>query len=125
VLSHGVELSWIALRRAGPVALDVPDQAVVPLEPVAQSTYHEAITSRDLMQQNGWQRAIMVTDPFHSRRASMTFHAVWDEAGLTVLSSPAENSKHTVANWWRDSNRATRVIQEYVKFPYYLLAGQL
>src|SRR6266536_4591474 len=42
VLSHGVEVSWLALRQAGLVHLDLPDEAVVPLERVAQSTYQEA-----------------------------------------------------------------------------------
>src|SRR6059058_4901474 len=32
ILSHGVELSWLALRRAGLVHLDLPDEAIVPLE---------------------------------------------------------------------------------------------
>jgi uncharacterized SAM-binding protein YcdF (DUF218 family) len=124
ILSHGVELSWTQLREAGLVKLDIPDEAVVPLGPIATSTYHEALLSRDLMLSRGWRSAILVTDPFHMRRALMTFHGVWDAAGLTVIASPAENSKYSVSNWWRDSNKATRVIQEYVKFPYYLFGGQ-
>lgn len=124
VLSHGVEASWLTLREAGLVKLDLPDEALVPLEPVAQSTHHEATVSREVMLQNGWRSAILVTDPFHMRRALWAFHGVWDKAGLEVIASPAENSKYTVENWWRDPNRATRVVQEYVKYPYYLLAGQ-
>ena len=124
ILSHGVELSWLALRQAGLVHLDVPDEAIVPLEQLAQSTYQEALESRDAMLEHGWRRAILVTDPFHTRRALMAFSGVWSKAGLEIISSPAETSKYTVANWWRDPNRATRVIQEYVKYPYYLLAGQ-
>src|SRR5919199_6610487 len=73
VLSHGVEVSWLALRQAGLVHLDLPDEAVVPLEELAQSTHHEAIESRDLMLRNGWRRAILVTDPFHMRRGLSGF----------------------------------------------------
>ena len=124
VLSHGVEESWLALRQAGLVHLDLPDEAVMPLEQVAQSTYQEATESRDVMLERGWHSAILVTDPFHMRRALWAFRGVWKRAGLEVIASPAETSKYSVANWWRDPNRATRVIQEYVKFPYYLLAGQ-
>jgi uncharacterized SAM-binding protein YcdF (DUF218 family) len=124
VLSHGVEATWLMLRAAGLVKLDLPDEALVPLPEVAQSTYHEAVQSRDLMLANGWKRAILVTDPFHTRRASLAFRGVWQPAGLEILASPAEGSKYSVANWWRDPNKATRVIQEYVKFPYYVLAGQ-
>src|SRR5437764_640752 len=49
VLSHGVEVSWLALRQAGLVYLDLPDEAVMPLEQVAPRTYPEATESRDLM----------------------------------------------------------------------------
>jgi uncharacterized SAM-binding protein YcdF (DUF218 family) len=125
VFTHGVELSWVELRAAGLVKLDVPDEAIIPLEEIARSTHHEAIESRDFMLRQGWRRAILVTDPFHTRRAVMAFRSVWDPAGLEILASPADRSKHTVENWWRDPNRATKVIQEYVKFPYYVLAGQL
>jgi uncharacterized SAM-binding protein YcdF (DUF218 family) len=124
VQSHGVEVSWLTLRQAGLVHLDLPDEAIIPLEQIALSTYHEATESRDLMLRNGWHRAILVTDPFHMRRALWAFHGVWQKAGLEIIASPAENSKFTVTIWWRDPNRATRVIQEYVKFPYYLLTGQ-
>src|SRR5215210_1296181 len=57
VLSHGVEASWIQLHEAGLVKLDLPDEALIPLEQIAQSTYHEAIESRDFMLAHGWQRA--------------------------------------------------------------------
>lgn len=124
VLSHGVEATWLMLRQAGLVRLDLPDEAIVPLPEVARSTYHEAVQSRDVMLANGWRRAILVTDPFHTRRARRAFKGVWAPAGLEILVSPADGSKFTVTNWWRDPNKATRVIQEYVKFPYYLLTGQ-
>jgi uncharacterized SAM-binding protein YcdF (DUF218 family) len=124
VLSHGVELTWSQLLAAGLVTLDIPREAIIPLEQVAQSTHHEALQSRDLMLARGWRRAIVVTDPFHTRRAATAFRGVWDRAGLEVLVAPAESSKYSVANWWRDPNKATRVIQEYVKYPYYLLTGQ-
>ena len=125
VFSHGIELSWVQLRQAGLVKLEVPDEAIIPLEEIARSTHHEAVESRDLMLERGWRRAILVTDPFHTRRAVMAFRSVWQPAGLEILASPADGSKHRVEHWWRDPNRANKVIQEYVKFPYYLLAGQL
>ena len=124
VLSHGVEATWTELQEAGLVKLDIPRESMIALDEVAESTHHEAVQSRDVMLRRGWKRAILVTDPFHTRRASWAFHGVWDKAGLEVIASPAENSKYVVTNWWRDPNKASRVIQEYVKYPYYLLAGQ-
>jgi uncharacterized SAM-binding protein YcdF (DUF218 family) len=124
VRSHGVDLTWLDLYRAGLTNLDLPPEAVVPLPRLAQSTYQEALESRDAMLEHGWKRAILVTDPFHTHRAALTFRGVFDKVGLEVIASPAEDSKYTVANWWRNPDMAMRVVQEYVKYPYYLLAGQ-
>lgn len=121
VQSHGVEASWDDLRRAGLVHLDVPDTAIVLLPEIARNTQHEAIESRDVMLSHGWRSAILVTDPFHTRRALWIFRDVWSPAGLEIIASPADQSKYTVDGWWRDPNRAIRVLQEYVKLPYYLL----
>ena len=125
LLSHGVETTWLSLWRSGLARLGIPDEAIIPLEQPALSTHHEAVQSRDLMLAHGWTKAVLVTDPFHMRRAATAFRAVWSPAGLELVASPAESSKYDVAGWWLDSNKATKVIQEYVKFPYYLLAGQL
>jgi uncharacterized SAM-binding protein YcdF (DUF218 family) len=124
VQSHGVEASWVQLRAAGLVHLDAPDDAIVPMEQIAQSTYQEALESRDLMLERGWRSAILVSDPFHTRRALWTFRGVWQKVGLSVIASPADQSKYNLIEWWRDPNKTMRVLQEYSKYPYYLLAGQ-
>ena len=60
-------------------------QHVMPLEQVAQSTYQEATESRDVMLERGWHSAILVTDPFHMRRALWCFERI----GLHALPWPA------------------------------------
>lgn len=121
VQSHGVTASWEDLRRAGLVRLDVPEAAILLLPEIARNTQHEAIESRDVMLSHGWRSAILVTDPFHTRRALWIFRDVWGPAGLEIIASPADRSKYSVDGWWRDPDRAIRVLQEYVKLPYYLL----
>ena len=125
VRTHGFDSTWLDLRRLGLARLDVPDEAVVPIEQVSGSTFEEAQHSRDIMLRNGWRSAIVVTDPFHTRRALLTFRAVFGPAGLEVIPSPAEGSKYQTEGWWRDPDRGIRVIQEYVKFPYYLVKRQI
>jgi uncharacterized SAM-binding protein YcdF (DUF218 family) len=122
--SHGVQTTWLELRQYGLVHLNIPDDAIVPIPEISDSTYEEALRSRDIMQARGWHSAILVTDPFHQRRATMTFRQAFDAAGLAVAASPADESKYGVDNWWTDRNAITRVVQEYIKLGYYLVTGR-
>ena len=123
--SHGVRTTWLELRAAGLVRLAIPDDAIVPIEAIADSTYDEALSSREIMVERGWRTAIVVTDPFHMRRALLTFRQAFEPAGLIALPSPADDSKYGVENWWQDRNATMRVLQEYLKLGYYLALGRV
>lgn len=123
--SHGVQTTWLELRQYGLVRLAIPDEAIVPIPEISDSTYEEAVRSRDIMRARGWHSAILVTDPFHMRRAVLTFRQVFEEAGLTVSASPADGSKYGVDNWWTDRNAILRVAQEYLKLAYYVALGRV
>ena len=123
--SHGVQTTWLELRQAGLVHLAIPDDAIVPISEISDSTYDEALRSRDIMRAHGWRAAILVTDPFHMRRAILTFRQAFDPSGLTVAASPADGSKYGVDNWWTDRNATMRVAQEYLKLGYYLATGRV
>ncbi len=123
--SHGVTTTWLELRSAGLVRLAIPDDAIVPIPEISDSTYEEALRSREIMQARGWRSAILVTDPFHMRRATMTFRQAFEPAGLTVAASPADGSKYGVDNWWTDRNAIMRVAQEYIKLGYYVVTGRV
>lgn len=123
--SHGVETTWLELRQRGLVSLAIPDAAIVPIPEISDSTYQEGLRSREIMLARGWRSAILVTDPFHMRRALLTFRQAFEPAGLAVVASPAEGSKYGVDNWWTDRNAAMRVAQEYLKLGYYLATGRV
>ena len=52
-----------------------------------RSTHDEALRVSKLAGAEGWQRVVVVTSPFHSRRACRTF----ERAGLTVSCIPADS----------------------------------
>jgi uncharacterized SAM-binding protein YcdF (DUF218 family) len=60
------------------------DREFVTVEP-AHSTREEALVVQRLCRGRGWQHVIVVTSPFHSRRAAAAFEAT----GLRVTSCPA------------------------------------
>jgi uncharacterized SAM-binding protein YcdF (DUF218 family) len=56
----------------------------------ARNTHDEAMAVADLARQRGWGRVILVTDPWHMRRAAATFQ----KAGVGVICSPCVDRTH-------------------------------
>ncbi len=54
----------------------------------AQSTYDEATLARDLAARHGWRSLIIVTDPYHTRRAVRTFRAIIPDVQVTASVAP-------------------------------------
>ncbi len=62
----------------------VPDSAIL-LEDTSRSTEENAIETHAILQANGWNSAVVVSDGFHLLRATRLF----EQAGITVFASPA------------------------------------
>jgi uncharacterized SAM-binding protein YcdF (DUF218 family) len=73
------------LERAG-----VPAAAIY-LEDRSRSTEENALYSREIMQAQGWECAVVVTDSFHMLRA----HWIFASAGIPNVGSPVPQ------NWVR------------------------
>ncbi|MBD3162417.1 MAG: hypothetical protein GF328_09940 [Candidatus Latescibacteria bacterium] len=87
----------------------------------ATSTYEEAIVVRRDLEDRGIDRAIVVTSPFHSRRAGRTFRHVFRGSGiaLSVETLSLERSEDQVERWWRREHELMAVFTESVKLLYY------
>lgn len=66
-------------------------------------------------------RVILVTSPYHTRRAKMIFEDAIPGARFMVTSPP---EGRLVAKWWRDQTSARLAVGEAFKFTYYLLGGR-
>ena len=123
VHTHGLETTWLALYRAGLSAPTLPPDAVIALDdPPPESTIDEARRAADVLTTKGLHSALLVTDAFHSRRASLLFRAVFAHRGLTVRSTPVPDLLD-LAHWWTHPLAARRVAEEWTKFVYYLVQG--
>lgn len=67
------------------------------------------------------QRVILVTSPYHTRRAKMIFEAAMPDT-FFMITSPPEGK--IVAQWWRDQRSAKLAVLEGFKFAFYLLGGR-
>jgi uncharacterized SAM-binding protein YcdF (DUF218 family) len=123
VHTHGLETTWLDLYRAGVAAPELPPEAVIVLDdPPPESTIDEARRDADILAARGLHSALLVTDAFHSWRASLLFRAAFAHRGLSVRSTPATDLLD-LAHWWQHPMTARRVIEEWTKLAAYLVQG--
>ena len=105
------------LRAAG-----VPVSAIHALDDPS-TTYEEALLTRDMLEDMGVQRVILVTDNYHSRRARAIFTHVYKDVGIEVISVPAEPDWFDLSNWWDSEIGVRTIVDEYLKLGWFWLGG--
>jgi uncharacterized SAM-binding protein YcdF (DUF218 family) len=99
--------------------LGVPEMATAEFGNGHVSTYEEAEALRAHIG-SGSVTIILVTSPYHTRRAKLTFERVMPSAHF-MLASPPEGQLHDP--WWRDQDSALLVVTETAKLAYFWLGG--
>ena len=124
VHTHGLETTWRALHEAGLAAPELTDDALIILDdPPPESTVDEARRDADLLAARGLHSALLVTDAFHSRRASLLFRAAFAHKGLSVRSTPVLPDPLDLAHWWRHALATRSVLEEWTKLGLYAVEG--
>ncbi|MGE4293121.1 MAG: YdcF family protein [Desulfovibrio sp.] len=65
-------------------------------------------------------RLLLVTSPYHARRAKTIFEHVYPEATIRMVIAPGERFRE---RWWADQQSAQMVVLETAKTIHYLLGG--
>jgi len=100
-------------------SLGIPQDNIL-MEEKAWTTFGEAKCSAEVMRVKGFNSAIVVTSPYHTRRASIIFGQFFKEWNLTICSVPDDST--APSTWWKEPHTATAVIDEYLKLAlHYLL----
>ncbi len=104
-----------AAYRAYVRAAGVPAGAVEPTRSEAVTTYEEAVELRRFLEgDESVHSVIVVSHPYHMRRAGWTFRrVVGRRAGLQLAHGPVN------PYWWREAGLRRRVLEEYLKLGYY------
>jgi uncharacterized SAM-binding protein YcdF (DUF218 family) len=78
----------------------VSGDAIVPLPHMAANTREEAYVVRELVRRQRWNRILVVTSNYHTRRARLIFRRVLDPSTeLRVIA--AHDSSFETDRWWR------------------------
>ncbi len=95
--------------------LGLPTEAVL-LDKQAKNTYENAWYSWSIMSNHGWNKALVVTTPYHTQRVASCFSEYPVEIHLIPASLPPDYS------WFY---KLYRVMYEYAAITYYALKGLL
>lgn len=101
---------------------DVPDRAIL-LEEQATSTYENVLFVRALLAQHQVHRLILVTSPYHQRRACLVARHLLRR--MTLINHPVPESHWKTQGWWRDPAERGVILSEYAKLAGYMLMGHI
>jgi uncharacterized SAM-binding protein YcdF (DUF218 family) len=98
----------------------VPADAIL-LEKQAANTYeHVAFVDR-ILEQQGWDTILLVSSPYHMRRALLTWKRVSPET--TVIPAPVPSSQFYDHNWGASLEQARAILHEYGAIAWYWWKG--
>jgi uncharacterized SAM-binding protein YcdF (DUF218 family) len=105
----------------------VPLEAIAVDESTVTSTYSEAERLQEWISQQPYpvRSVIVVSDPFHMRRARWTYKKVLGEDIEVIMAPVPFQLTGQQRNWWVNSEGRLVVREEYQKLIYYLLRYQI
>jgi uncharacterized SAM-binding protein YcdF (DUF218 family) len=110
------------LMKRTAVAAGVPADAIA-VEGTSATTEENAQRVAELMKARGLTSAILVTSPYHQRRAAMLFEREFGRAALTFTNHPADDPDWDPNLWWASDPSRSRTLVELAKLGA-LVAGQ-
>jgi uncharacterized SAM-binding protein YcdF (DUF218 family) len=120
LIDRGVKIiSHTSQAVSSLVALGVPADSIIVIPGDARSTFDEAVIVRNYLSGNREiDTIVLVSSPYHLRRASMLFEKAFRVAGLPVFTGTSGSGNYTGFNtdrWWRSKEDIQHVLTEVIK----------
>jgi len=112
---HGKHGREMALRQG------VPSQAIVTDDSDVTSTYSEVVRLKEFMAKSQVPigSVIVVSDPFHMRRARWTYRQLLGDRIRIQMAPVPFDLSHYQRRWWTEKLSRSHVENEYLKTVYY------
>ena len=110
------------LMKRAAVAAGVPTNAIA-VEGASATTEENAQRVAELMKSRGLVSAILVTSPYHQRRAAMLFEREFGRVALSFRNHPADDPEWDPNLWWTADPSRSLTVLELAKLGA-LVAGQ-
>jgi uncharacterized SAM-binding protein YcdF (DUF218 family) len=93
----------------------VPARSLVPPLRPAISTYEDALTIRQVVLRNNLKSILVVTSPYHCRRARLILKRVVGSLGVRITVTPSVTLYMDMEHWWRSHQGWITVPGEFPK----------
>ena len=107
-------VSSAEIMRREALRQGIPESATL-VEPASASTEENAAEVAKLMVQRKIRSAILVTSPYHQRRAAFEFGRAFEPSGLALRNYPARDPEWNAFLWWSQEPQRSRTLLELVK----------
>ena len=102
------------------VSLGVPKGAII-LEKQARNTYENVRFVKEILDKKQWSKILMVSSPYHMRRALLTWHKVAPD--VTIVSTPVPHSQFYAHGRGASLEQIRGILQEYAAIAVYWWKG--
>lgn len=113
--------TWASLMKEHAISLGVPKDSIL-LEDKSKNTEEDAHFTKKVLNKYKYRSCILVTSPYHSRRAYTLFKKIMGNK-ILVISAPCEASWFRFDEWWKRRNDRAKVLEEYSKFIWLWIFG--
>ncbi|MEI8186377.1 MAG: YdcF family protein [Chlorobiaceae bacterium] len=107
-------------RERRMMALGVPKSAIT-VDTKSSTTWEEAENTSDTMEENGWLRAIVVSDPPHMLRLNQTWSKAFDGSSKKFILVPTNPVWWHPMLWWGNGKSFQFVMNEIKKNLFYAI----
>jgi len=104
------------------VSHGVPASAII-LETKAANTYENVAFVREILARKAWQRILLVSSPYHMRRALLTWRRVAPD--VVVIPTPPPQSQFYAHGWGASLEQIRGILQEYAAIVAYWWWGRI
>jgi uncharacterized SAM-binding protein YcdF (DUF218 family) len=117
-------VTYASAMRGHLINLGVEPSAIL-IEDKSTSTYENSLFSKDIILKKGFKSILLVTSPFHSRRAYWVFDKMFSKEGVKVISCPVPGGFSLAERWWNKPREAEFKAYEYERLIWYKLKGRI
>jgi uncharacterized SAM-binding protein YcdF (DUF218 family) len=118
--AYGKEVVTCDITRQVLIRMGV-DSSHIALLCKGTSTYEEYEAIKAQCKEKGWNKIMVVSSLFHTRRINNFFRSGLAEAGIELVLIGAPESGFSEAEWWKKEEGLIFLNNEYIKILYYLV----
>lgn len=125
VMSGGVgegDVTLAELMRRQALAMGATSTSIV-LQDASTDTGEDARYVSTVLKERHMRRILLVTSPYHARRARWLFEQALRGSGIELVSRPARQAWFRPEGWWTRKADRKAVLMEYLKTVWYVITG--